>query len=184
MLMLFSLLWLGGCQFPFEFYAKEEVKKEVLSKDPTFSNVLDEKAKLDEQIKALKAEFRDKKKLINKEISSLRERLQSAKKYMDSRIGEIDAQLNPHREELKLKIRNLAAELKLKESSLSATKKTIANFTKLTQQSRSPEEPAEEGLNLQDKIASLKTQAQELEQDASLLRDEIRINRLKLKLLK
>lgn len=183
LLVIFSLLWLEGCQFPFEFQAKEEIKKEVLDKDPAFSEILEVKAGLDEQIKALKTEFRDKKKLINEEISGLREKLQSVKKYMDSRIKEINSQLNPHREELNLKIRKLVAELKLKESSLSATKKTVANFTRLTQQGRSPEELAKEMPNLQDEISSLKIQAQKLEQDVSSLRNEIRINRLKLKLL-
>lgn len=178
-----SLLWLGGCQLPFEFRTTEEIRKEVLGKDPAFSDILDEKAKLDEQARALKSEFKDKKKLLDKEISGLRKELRSAKEYADSRIKGIDSQLDPFREKLKLEIKRLTAELKLKESSFSATKRTITSFNKLGQQELSSEDPAEEGLKPQDKISSLKNQAAEFESDISFLRDEIRINRLKLKLL-
>lgn len=184
LLIILSLLWFEGCQFPFEFRTQEEIRKEVLDKDPAFSDILDEKAKLDEQIKALKVEFEDKKKLIEKKISSLKEELKSAKEYTDSRIRAIDSQLGPPREELKLKIKKLAAELKLKESSLAATKKAIAKFTKLTQEKGSSENLPKEAPSPQDNISSLKIQAQELERDVSFLRAEIRINRLKLKLLK
>lgn len=183
LLAIFSLLWFGGCQPFFEYRDKEEMKKAVLEKDAAFSTVLEAKAKVDEQIKALKTEFRDKNKLINEEISGLREKLQSAKKYMDSRIKEIDSQLNPHREELNLKIKKLITELKLKESSLSATKRTVVNFTKLAQQDRSSKGKTQETPELENKISSLKVQVQELEQEVSTLHDEVRINRLKLRLL-
>lgn len=184
LLIILSLLWLEGCQSPFEFRTKAEIEKEVLDVDPAFSNILDEKAKLDQQIGALKAEFRDKKKLISERISSLKEELNSAKRYMDSRISAIDSQLDPYREELRLKIKKLTAELKLKESSLFSTRKTINKLSKLTQQKQPAKDLAEEGPDLKERISFLEIQAQGLERELSLLRDKIRINHLKLRLLR
>ncbi|MFH1867750.1 MAG: hypothetical protein ABH843_02150, partial [Candidatus Omnitrophota bacterium] len=127
------LLMLTGCQRPFEFRTEEEITNEVLSKDPAFANILEQKSKVDEQINTLKADFGNRNRILSEQISSLKNKLKFAKEDMDENVRLINSKLDPCRDELTQRIKGLAAELKLKESSLSATNKTITSYSKLSQ---------------------------------------------------
>ena len=183
-LIIFFSLALTGCQYPFEFRTEKEIREEILGKDPSFAQVLDKKGKLDEEIRVILEDFNAKRIDLNSEILILKKELKIAKNESDTKIKEIDSQLLPFREELEQKVRELITELKLKESSLYATKKMIAKFNKLLEERSSSENLAKESSKWQDKIAALKIQAEELEEEVSSIRDKVHLNRLKLKLLK
>lgn len=184
-LSIIVLLALVGCQRPFEFRSRDEIVNEVLVKDPSFADMLEKKTKVDEQIDILKSGFDNDKRVLKGEITRLKNELRSARENRDMEIRQIDMQLEPYREGLEQRIKGLVTELKLKESSLSAINKTIASYSKLSKKKGpAPEDPAAEVPAWGDKTSSLNTQAQELEKEIAFLRQELRLNRLKLKLLK
>jgi chromosome segregation ATPase len=175
----------AGCQISsLEFSSQDDIKKEVLENDPSFTETLAEKAKFDEQINKLRQEFNSKKDQINLKVQDLKKELNSAKKNADEKIKQIYSQLDPAREALRLKIKDLSSELRLIESSLSTTKKTIEKFSKLAQQDAASQDAVSAVQKWQDKITPLRQQQAELESDAAQLRGKIRQNQLKLKLLK
>jgi len=182
-LLLVVLLAVSGCRYPFEFKPKEEIKGEVLEKEPSFSSVLEKKAELDKQVKALRMELSNEKGRTNSKILTLKQELQATAARINSSIKKLDAQLDIHRIGLKSEIKELVVELKLKESSLGATNKNIAKLQNLIERGDESENLAEEAPKWQEKIPALRAQAQELETEVSSLRKKIHLNRLKLKLL-
>jgi chromosome segregation ATPase len=182
---VFFLFLLTGCQLSsLEFSSLDDIKKEVLDQDSSFAETLTAKAKLDEQINKIRLEFNSKKDQINTKVQELKKELNSAKKDADEKIKQIYLQLDPTREELKERLRSLSSEVRLVESSLSTTKKTIEKFSKLAQQDAASQDAVSAVQKWQDKITPLRGQQGELEADASQLRNKIRLNQLKLKLLK
>jgi len=182
-LLLITLLVASGCKYPFEFRPLEEIRGEVLEKDPSFADVLDQKQKHNEKIKALKTQLSSEKGRINSKIAALRQEFEATQAKINEEIRKIDAHLDVHRLNLKSQIEELVIELKLKESSLAATNKNIAKLQNLVESGEESENLAEEAPKWKEKIPALRTQAQELEGEVSSLRKQIRLNRLKLKLL-
>ena len=182
--MLFILLLSGGCQYPFEFASEKEIREEVLSQDPSFGGLLKKKATIDEEITSLKSEVSKKANEINAKISTLKRELLLAKEHNTAIAKELDQQLDPFRIELNQKSMELMAELKLKESSLSSTRSMITRLRKMIEQSSSAEEMASEVPKWQDKIKYHSQQADNLQKEVTDLRSEIRLIRLKSKLLK
>jgi len=173
-----------GCQYPFEFRTQKEIRDEVLDRDPLFASLLDKKSGIDEKIKGLREELGIKKGEINSKVLVLKQELSFSRQQTDSRIKELDAQLTPYREELKQKIQELVIELKLKESSVSAANKMALKLEKMVAQGSTSESLAKEAPKWQNKIASLRSQIQELETGIVSIREKIRLIRLKLRLLK
>jgi len=173
-----------GCQYPFEFRTQEEIRDEVLDRDPLFASLLDKKSGIDEKIKGLREEISIKKGEINSKVLVLKQELNVFRQQTDSRIKELDAQLSPYREELKQKIQELVIELKLKESSASAANKMALKLEKIVEQGSTSESLAKEAPKWQNKITSLRSQIQELETELASIRQKINLIRLKLRLLK
>jgi chromosome segregation ATPase len=184
LLFILLLLVTAGCQRPFELRPRSEIVNEVLLSDPSFSVLLDKKAKIDEETISLRSTLNDRTRLLSEEIAKLKQELSKAKEETDERIKAINAELDPYREELKKDIDCLVAELKLKESNLSSANKAIARLNKLSDKGSAPEDRGEAPPAWADEISSLHAHAQELEKDISSLRKKIRLNRLKLKMLK
>ncbi|MFC1806999.1 hypothetical protein ACFL0T_01335 [Candidatus Omnitrophota bacterium] len=175
---------LAGCQYPFEFRTEEEIRIEVLGVDPAFVEVLNEKEEVDEQIRSLNSELKGRHNDINNQILALKNELDTFSKSTKEKVRDINSRLDPHREVLKQNTKELITELKVKERSMSATEKMISRLNNLLDKSSESENLAKEVPKWQNKIASLKLQSQELQKEVSLIRDKIRQNRLKLKLLK
>jgi hypothetical protein len=179
-----AILILSGCQGFYGPGDKEEMKREVLEKDPAFSEILSEKQEVDAQIAKLRAEFADKKREVSSKISGLKDELNFARKNSDIEIKNTDARLEPYRQDIKLRIKELLTELKLRKSSLATTRKMISKLGKLVEQKSVSEDLGKESAKWQDKITYMHNQAGDLEKEIAYIQDEIRLNRLKLKLLK
>jgi hypothetical protein len=175
---------LTGCQYPFEFRSEEEIKEEVLCADPSFADILGEKVSVDTKTEGLRNEYDEKSQIITSKIVAFKKDLEYLRKSTSQKIQELNSQLDPYREELSHRISELVTELKLKESSLAATKKMITRLDKMVEESDTSENLSRESTKWQGKIESLKVQAQELTEAIASLRENIRLNRLKLRLLR
>ncbi len=178
------LVFLSGCQYPFEFRSETEIREEVLEQDPSFGAILKHKAEMDEQIGELKSELNTKVNEIDSKVLTLKRELSSTRDQINTKIVELNQQLDPDRIELKQHLMELTSELKLRESSLSATNKMIARLNKLIKQSSLDENMADEVSKWQDKIGLLVQQARAFESDIISTREKIKLLRLKLKLIK
>jgi chromosome segregation ATPase len=183
-ILLILAVLIYGCQYPFELRPESEIIQEVIEQDPSFKEALDKKSELDEKISALSEELNLKAVNVKSKIGSLKREFRDYKQDISSRIESVNSQLDPQRSSISQKITELSSELNLKQSSLSATNRMIADLKKLIQQRASPDADAEDVSRLQDRIDSQVHQAELLKQDIACLRDKIRLERLKLRLLR
>jgi predicted nucleotidyltransferase len=179
--LIISLI--SGCQFPLEFKPESEIRQEVLDSDPAFEEILQEKSEVDENIASLNAEQRLKAHEVESKILALKREQQISKEEITKRIASVNSQLDPYRLEIRQRIMEFETELKLKQSSLSAVRKMIYDLNKLVSQGPEQDPDSEDSLRLRDKIDTQRRQADILAQDIADLRADIRILRLKLKLL-
>ena len=184
-LIIFLSLGASGCQKPMIYFkSQESLEEEVLSKDPGFAYTIKKKSDLDKQINDLKSGFSQKRKKVKDYINRLKQELSAERSQLDNRLKEIYAELAPERDALIKENKNLTKELKLRKSSLFVTNKMVDKFNKLLDHALGPDNLSEEIEKWRKKIASLKTQAEELSGEISVLRERIELNRLKLKFLK
>jgi len=178
------LLLAAGCQYPLEFSSENEIRQEVLAQDPSFGNILKKKAELDENIAGLKSDLSSKENEARSKMLVLKNELSLEKERILAEIKEFDKRFDPYRIEMKQKIMEFSAELKLREASLTATNRMISKLKKLVEQNSESEDMAEEVSKWQEKITHQSDIAESLKENASHLRDKIRLVRLKLKLIR
>ncbi|MFA5068928.1 MAG: hypothetical protein WC487_02285 [Candidatus Omnitrophota bacterium] len=177
------LMTVSGCQYPFEFKSDAEIRQEVLDADPAFEEVLQRRAKLDEEIALLNSKQDMNADEIAAKILILKKELQSSKKAVSDHILSLNAQLDPQRSEIKHAVMELSTELRLKQSSLSAVRKMISDLNKLNNGNVIQDQSRDDASRLREKIDDQQRQADVLKGDISVLREKIRLLRLKLKLL-
>ena len=182
--IILAVILLAGCQYPIDFRSEEEIKEDVLGQDPSFGTILGKKAVIDTKMAELRSQLNAKKAEIDSSILVLRREYTSVKENITTNIKELDSQIEPYRQELIERIRSLSAQLKLKESSLSATNKMINRLDKLVVEGKTSKELSKEAPRWKEKIVDLNKQAKELEEEISTDRTKLRLNRLKLRLIK
>ncbi len=178
------LFLVAGCQFPLEFSSESEIRQEVLSQDASFGDVLKKKAELDEKIAGLRSDLSGKENEARSKILALKRGLSLGKETIVTRIKELDRQFDPYRVEMRQKVMELSAELKLREASLSATNKMILKLGKLVEQNSESKDMVEEVSKWQEKITHQSNIVEGLREEMTHLRKEIRLVRLKLKLIR
>ena len=174
----------AGCQYPFEFSSEGEARQEVLAQDASFGGILKKKAELDENIAGLKSDLSKKENQTRSKIMALKREHSLEKEKILTRVKELDRQFDPYRIEMKQKIMEFSAELKLREASLSATNRMISKLRKLVEQNSESEDMAKDISKWQEKITLQSNIAESLKEEISHLRKEIRLVRLKLKLIR
>ncbi len=178
------LILAAGCQYPLEFSSENEIRQEVLAQDPSFGDTLKKKSELDESIASLKSDLSAKENEARSKILVLKNELSLQREKILTKIKELDKRFDPYRIEMKQKIMEFSAELKLREASLTATNRMISKLKKLVEQNSESEDMKEEIFKWQEKITRQSDISESLKENASHLRDKIRLVRLKLKLIR
>ncbi len=178
-----ALLLVTGCQYPLEFSSASEIRQEVLAQDASFGDILKKKAELDEKIAGLKSDLSSKENEARSKVLTLKRGLNAEKKDILTKIKDLDRQFDPYRIELKQKIMEFSAELRLKEASLTATNRMISKLNKLVEQNSESSDMIEEVSKWQEKITHQSNIAESLTEEISYLSKEMRLVRLKLKLI-
>ena len=179
-----SLLLVAGCQYPLEFSTESEMRQEVLAQDASFGDTLKKKAELDEGIASLKSDLSSKENDTRSKMLALKREFNSEKEKIVTKIKELDRRFDPYRVELRQKVMEFSAELKLRESSLSATNKMVLKLNKLVEQNSESKDMVEEVSKWQEKITRQSNTAESLREEITHLRKEIRLVRLKSKLIR
>jgi chromosome segregation ATPase len=178
------MVLVSGCQFTYDFRPESEIRQEVLDSDPSFAAVIDIKKEIDNSIALINSETGLKSNDIESKILTLKRELRALREDSAKKIKSLNSRLDPYRAEISQCIAELSTELKLKQSSLSAVNNMIAELNRLS--SRSDFQDASEAgdaVRLREKIAHQNQQADILNQDIAVLREKIRLLRLKKKLI-
>ena len=165
------------------FFDRQQAKKTVLNKDPSFVSVLKEKDRINTQIKKAKSVLKIKKKEMDAAIGQLKKSYAKENKKIGVEVKNLENDLNKYVAEIKLRVNSLYEESKTKKRILKNTNSTIKEANKLLSEDSQAQLSSEEEMKWKDKLIELKSQKEDVARQIEKLNDEIKIGKLKLKLI-
>lgn len=179
--VMFVLITFCSCDW---FYNKDEAKKLILQKEPSFVKILNEKERIDKDIGKIKNLLSNKKEMTNTKIKILkREYAQEAKK-LNLEIQNLQSQLNVHIEKIDLDIRSLSGKLKSKKRILKNIESMIKEAGNLLTGDSQIQLAPKERKRWQKKLNDLKSQKKEVFKEVESLKDTLHREKTKIKLLR
>ncbi len=178
-LLVFLATFVTGCA-PAH---REQLVKEVLSKDPEFAAVLEKQRELSSRIQTYERELALKRSTVDKTIQQLRKDLAEAANQVRARTAEVKQRMEPDRKRLELSLSITGEELGAKREQRASLGRQIAQVKKSLKDPRvsfSAEQIAEKNA----KIEEMARDAQRLDQEMAGLKEHIRLIKIKLLLIK
>jgi len=165
------------------FFDKEEVRKKVLSQEPSFAKILEEKEKIDQKMGELKKSLSDKKNAYKAEVSALKDKFSQEKRKIDLEIQNLQNQLNNYMENIKVQIGDLSRRLRTRKRMLKNVNSTIKEANRLLNGDSDIKLSDEEKRRWQRRLSDLKLQRKELKESIKSLEKELDLEKTKLRLL-
>lgn len=165
------------------FFDRQQAKKTVLNEDPSFTDVLQEKDKIDGQIKKAREVLKAKKKEMDIAVGKLKRDYAKEDKKISLEIKNLENELDTHKAQIKLTVTSLSQELKTKKVILKNTESTMKQANNLLSEDSQAQLSSEETTKWKDKLQELNNQKQEIMREIEVLKEKIAIEKLKLKLL-
>jgi chromosome segregation ATPase len=176
---LFSIANLG-CDL---FFDRQQARKTVLAEDPSFLNILKERDKIKSRMDKAEEALKEKKKELNSAIKELKEKFSKENKKISLEIKNLENNLDKYKDEIRLSLKKLTQELKTKKKILKNTESTIKEANKLLAEDAHAQLTSQEETDWNDKLKQLSRQRDDIVRQIDKLDEEIRIEKLKLKLL-
>jgi chromosome segregation ATPase len=176
---LFSITNLG-CDL---FFDRQQARKTVLAEDPSFASILQERDKIKSRMDKAEEALKEKKKELNSAIKELKEAFSKENKKISLEIKNLENNLNKYRDEIKLDLKKLTQELKAKKKILKNTESTIKEANKLLTEDAHAQLTSQKETGWDDKLKQLSRQRDDIVEQIDQLNEEIRVEKLKLKLL-
>ena len=165
------------------FFDRKQAKATVLNEDPSFVSVLNEKDRINTQIKKANDILKVKKKEMNTSVNRLKKEYAKEDKKISVETKNLKNELNKYVSEIKLKTNSLSQELKTKKRFLRSTESTIKEANKLLSEDSQAQLSSDEETKWKDKLLELNNQKEDVARQIEKLNSEINIEKLKLKLL-
>lgn len=162
---------------------REQLVKEVLSKDPEFAAVLEKQQELSSRIQTYERELTLKRSTVDKTIQQLRKDLAEAANQVRARTADVKQRMEPDRKRLELSLSITGEELGAKREQRVSLGRQIAQLKKSLKDPRvsfSADQIAEK----EAKIEEMVRDAQRLDQEMAGLKEHIRLIKIKLLLIK
>ncbi len=165
------------------FFDKEEARKKILSQEPSFAKILEEKEKIDQKMGELKKSLSDKKNAYKAEVNALKDKFNQEKRKIDLEIQNLQNQLNNYMENIKVQIGDLSRRLRTRKRILKNVNSTIKEANRLLNGDSDIKLSDEEKRRWQRRLSDLKLQRKELKEGIKSLEKELDLEKTKLRLL-
>jgi len=173
------LLFLQGCSID-----PEEARKQVIAYDPSFRDVLREKDAIIKKLEEKKSDFDKKTSEIDAGIAALKNNKSMIRAEYDKSVDALKKQLDPRKRTLQLELVDLKRKMKRKIREENDIKKDIAEVNSLVEKKDQLDLTREEISAWNRRLATLTGRAGETGKAIAGMKEELRIKKLKLKLLK
>jgi DNA repair exonuclease SbcCD ATPase subunit len=172
---------LGGCSL---FFDEEKAQKEVLSEDPSFLAILKERNENRQKIDNLKNALSEKEKVHKSRIAELEREFRGEKRKIDLEMKTLENEIARHRQKIRVDLSNVSQRLKSKRKILGGLNSNIKETKNLL--SKSPESGLsyQERSRWQQRLTELTREREEISREREALEKDLKIEKLKLKLLK
>ena len=180
LLIIAGLLSLVGCGAPAN---REQLAKEVLAADPSFSSVLMTHRELTSRIETYERELALKRATIERQIADLRKELETATTNARTKITAAKAQLDPERKRLELQLSLAGEELRAKQAQRANVGRSIAKLRKTLKEGEQLLTAAEQA-GQRGQLAEHLREAERLDQELAGSKEHIRLLKLKLLLIR
>ena len=179
-IILVVFLWcLTGCTS-----VSDEEATDLLERDPSFKQILDEKKRIEEEIFSLKKEIKEKKKILNSRINVLRKEFKKEKAKADSEIKRLKHKLDPERNLIRENANLLSRNVRGEEAALKNIENTIKDLQKLISKEGTLDISKEEITRWRQRIKSLESEKRAIKKELKELKEDLGTLEVKLKLLK
>lgn len=161
----------------------EEIKNAIIAFDPSFKEVLVNKAQIDSRIETLKNDFRSRQAVINSKIMELEEELKGIRRRHYAEVHELASRLDPERQRIKANLNELNTEMRNKQGLIN----TLKNSTRQTKKMLENKDAGlsdRESAKWRGDIEDLTIQISQLEAGAMELKRKICLRRQQLDILK
>ena len=177
-IFLLGLSGISGC-LP-KPVSREQLSKEVLQQDPSFAPTIEKYRSLVSRIDTYERELAVKRSAVEQNIDRLRGELQKSTQTVKRRIDETKKLMAPERQEL-------ITSLSLAEEQLRATRAQRMSvgrrMVQLRKALKGPTRSADEKARYQTQFNDALTEAQRLDQEAIVIKDHIRLLKIKVRLV-
>lgn len=178
-LLMISCLIGSGCG-----RVSDDTQEAILQKDPSFKTACRAKKESEIEILKLKKEFEKDTEDIKDQIGRLKAVYDTKKSDLYARIKTIDALLEPYIESLESELRSLQADYRDKKDFLKTVEKKISEIIKLVEKKRNISFTHNEISLWNKRKESLEKEKENTLRSLNLLKEEIRIKKVELKVLK
>ena len=161
---------------------REQLVKEVLSKDPEFAAVLEKQRELSSRIQTYERELALKRSTVDKTIQQLRKDLSEAAKQVRARTADVKRRMEPDDKRLELALSLAGEDLGAKREQRASLGRQIAQAKKSLKDPRLSLS-AEHITQKAAKIEEMVQDAQRLDQEMAGLQEHIRLLKVKLLLI-
>ncbi|MDD5634963.1 MAG: hypothetical protein PHW46_06780 [Candidatus Omnitrophica bacterium] len=173
-----SLLCLQGC-----FENEAELEKKILDYDPSYQSVLDQRNVLRNELSVLQSIFQGGKKEIEDKINILKYRRSKLIKEYTVKSDKLKKQIVPKKKELSLMLGEMRKSYSEKSREISLAEKSIKEMSTLMGKKETLSLTHEELQSWKDKKSLLIENKQKLYSEKSKLEKEMKIIKLKIKVL-
>lgn len=176
--MLFLLI-ICGCSGE-----KKDIQQEVVSYDPSFQKVLDERDNIKKESLLREQEFRKKQQRIDEQIRFLEQKKRDARKEHLAQLQRISTELDPEVRQLKRDLIDLRRKYRSTAEALENIDRDIREITDLIDKKDQLLLTQEELSTWNSRLESLVQEKQKKRARAAKIKKDIEITGLKIKLLK
>ena len=174
-----GVLALAGCGSN-----RQEMAKQVLEKDPKFGEVLQKKSEVDTQILEIEEDVKAVRTRVEGEVAKLNQELAAKRREANQKITELKKKLEPDQDKVKAEIKSLQLQLHEKRKSLNQVKDRIEDRRRLITKGNRTALSPEEQSKLQERMAVFEKEQTMLQDEILRLENDIKILKIKLRLIK
>jgi hypothetical protein len=162
---------------------REDLVKEVLKADPEFSSVLEKQRELTSRIQTYERELALKRSTIERSIAQLRKDLATAAASTRAKTAEVKKRMEPDRQRLTLALSMSSEELRAKRIQRAGLGRSIAQLRKALN-SKDAAWTEQERARQQAQLDEMLQDAARLDQEMAGLKQNVRLLKIKLLLIK
>jgi len=162
---------------------KEEAEKEILSYDSSFQKEIQRRNGLQEELNSARDSYSQEVDSIEEQKRALKEKKDQLKREFDTSVDEIKRQIEPARRDLQHDLAKLERDHKIRKSELKEIRKDIEEIDALIDKKEKLILTQEEIRTWNDRRSALVEKQALLNAEAGKLAEEIRITKLKIKVL-
>jgi len=163
---------------------RSELEKKILTNDPSFQETIDKRNALQQELDSHKVKFLQKKQEVDTRIIALKEEQKQLEKEYSSFAEKTRRQLYPEKNALEEKLADTILQYNGKKVEIRGTDRDIREINALIKKKDSLSMTQQEMKTWNDRLLSLMKKRETYNSEKNKLQEDIKITKLKIKVLK